>query len=480
MNLPGLGGLRNMNRALKLVFCSLVLVFGLTTAAHACGCMGSFLGSQPCSAYWQANVVFAGTVTEIGPMTPVKGSDGKSFTTQGRFTRFRIDDAFRGVSGPVVETFEHGTSCDFHFKQGERYFVYGSRDPKDGLIYVSACSSTKSIEYGAADLEFARAIARGDSLPNLIGIVQRETRESAASYRAKKPVEGVEVVVQGNERSHTTKTSADGRFRFYGLAPGKYRVTARTPGELRHLYSKESVEVTINEGRCNGAAFTVTSLSTVTGTVVDQSGKPAKMRVSLVPLNEKGEEVEPAEGSIDSYPNVDGVYKFDWVAPGTYRVAINPKSQPGSGDPPYPRAYLPGVIDPSQATTITITEGQAYEAAEFRLPAPLAESSVEGLVLLPDGSPVANSLILLEFTERPWSESFSTDSHGRFKLKVFSGYKYLVSAELRKEIDGKWTATHSGPVEVVGGDATQPIKLVIDQTGFYRPAYVRQKREVRK
>jgi hypothetical protein len=32
----------------------------------------------------------------------------------------------------------------------------------------------------------------------------------------------------------------------------------------------------------------------------------------------------------------------------------------------------------------------------------------------------------------------------------------------------------------IAGDSTQPIKLVIDQTGFYQPAYVRQKREVRK
>lgn len=457
-----------MNLALKLVLCSLVLAFGLAIEARACGCIGDFLRSQPCTAYLQANVVFAGTVTEVGPMTPFKGSDGKVFTSQGRITRFKVDDAFRGVSGSMVETAERGTSCDFHFQQGERYFVYGSRDPKDGLTYVSACSATKSMQYGAADLEYARAVARGDSLPNLIGVVNRESRQGASSYRSRKPLEGVEVVVKGLERSWTTKTSDDGRFRFYGLTPGKYRVMAKTPGEFRHLYGDESVDVTVTEGRCNGTAFTVTSLSTVTGKVVDQSGKPAKMRVSLVALNEKGEEMESAEGSVDAYPNLEGIYKFDWIAPGAYRVAINPKSQPGSYDPPYPRAYLPGVIDPSQATTITITEGQGYEAAEFRLPAPLAESNVEGLVVLPDGSPVPNALILLEFTERRWSESFSTDSQGRFKLKVFSGYKYLVSAELRKEIAGQWTATHSESVAVSAGDATPLLKLVINRTGFYR------------
>ncbi|MGI9067871.1 MAG: carboxypeptidase regulatory-like domain-containing protein [Pyrinomonadaceae bacterium] len=469
-----------MNRALKFILCSLVLLLGLTTEARACGCLVSFIQYQPCSAYWNANVVFAGTVTEVGPALPVKGSDGKSFSTNGRVTRFRVDDAFRGVSGDMVETVERGTSCDFSFKEGERYFVYGTRDPQDGLIYAHSCSSTKSMQYAAADLEFARAVARGDSLPSLVGVVNRETRQSAASYRAQKPIEGVEVVVEGNGSSLTTKTSPDGRFRFFGLAPGKYRVTARTPPELRNLYGPEFVNVALTEGRCNGAAFTVTSLSTVTGSVVDQSGKPAKIRVSLVSLNEKGEVVGPAEGTVDSYSNLDGVYKFDWVAPGTYRVAINPKSQPGSYDPPYARAYLPGVIDPSQATVITISEGQSYEAPEFRLPAPLAERGVEGMVFLPDGSPVPNALILLEFTERPWSETFSADNQGRFKLKVFAGYKYLVSAEHRKEVAGKWTATHSDPVEVVAGDVTEPLKLIINRAGFYRPVYARQKREVPK
>ncbi len=469
-----------MNRVLKVIFCSLVLSFGLTKEARACGCVMSFVKYQPCSAYRNANVVFAGTVTEVGPMLPVKGSDGELFSANGRVTRFKVDDGFRGVTGDVVETTERGTSCDFHFKTGERYFVYGTRDPLDGLIYAHSCSSTKSMQYAAADLEFARAVARGDSLPGLIGVVNRETRQSAASYRAQKPIEGVEVVAEGNGRSLTTKTSSDGRFQFYGLAPGKYRVRARTPPELRNLYGPEFVDVAVTEGRCNGAAFTVTSLSTVTGSVVDQSGKPAKIRVSLVSLNEKGEEVEPAEGTVDSYSNLDGVYKFDWVAPGTYRVSINPKSQPGSYDPPYARTYLPGVIDPSQATVITILEGQGYEAPDFRLPAPLVERSVEGMVFRPDGSPVPHALILLEFTERPWSETFSTDNQGRFKLKVFAGYKYLVSAEHRKEVAGKWTATHSDPVEVVADEVTEPLKLIINRAGFYRTVFARQKREVPK
>ncbi len=469
-----------MNRALKLFLGTLVLLVGSTGDARACVCGMSFLQWQPCSAYWNADVVFAGTVTEVGPMIPVKGSDGKSFSANGRFTRFRVDDAFRGVTGVVVETYEHGTSCDYHFKQGEQYFVYGNRDPKDGRIYVGSCTATKSLAHSAADLDFARGAARGDSMPSLIGAINREIRQDAASYRSQKPMESVEVAVEGNGRSLTAKTDAEGRFRFYGLAAGKYRVTARTSRELRSLYGPESVEVTIRDGRCSGASFTITSLSPVTGTVLDHTGKPAQVRLNLVLLDEAGEETQMAEGSVESYSTPDGVYKFDWVAPGRYRLAVNAKSQPGSSDPPYPRAYLPGVIDPSQAIIIEITERQGYEAPEFRLPPPLAEATVEGIVFLPDGSPAIGALISLEFTEREWFETFSTDSQGRFNLKVFAGYKYLISAELRKEVAGKWIATHSAPIEVVAGDTTEQLKLTVNRTGFYRPAFVRQKREVPK
>jgi hypothetical protein len=469
-----------MSRALKLVFGILVLSVGMAADVRACSCVMSFIHMQPCSAYWNADVVFAGTVTEVGPMLPIKGSDGKIFSTNGRVTRFRVDDAFRGVTGPVIETYEHGTSCDYHFNQGEKYFVYGSRDPKDGRIYVGSCSATKSIERAAPDFEFARALARGDSLPDIIGVVNREIREGATSYRGRKPMEDIEVAVQGNGKSVTAKTDADGRFRFYGLPPGKYQVTAKTPGELRNLYGPRSEAVTVRDGRCSGTSFTVSSLSTVKGTVVDHTGKPATVRLSLVPLNEAGEEVAPAEGSVDSYANAEGMFEFDWIAPGRYRLAVNARSQPGSYDPPYPRVYLPGVTGPSEATIVTVTEGQGYEAREFRLPPPLTEKSIEGIVFLPDGSPVAGALIMLEFTERRWFESFSTDSQGRFKIKVFAGYKYLVSAELRKEVDGKWTATHSDPLEVVVGDVNTQLKLVINRRGFYRRAFEKQKPEVPK
>ena len=447
----------------------------LAGEARACSCISNYVQWQPCGAYWRSNVVFAGTVVEVGPATPVEGSGGKVFTSAGRATRFRVVEAFRGLAGDTVETFEEGTSCDYHFKPGGRYFVYGSRHPRDGKVRVHSCSATKDIERAAADLAFARGVARAEPTPSLVGYVTRETREGAASYRSRRPLDGVEVSVEGGGRLFKATTNGEGTFHLYGLPRGRYTVRAKTPRELRHLYGLESAEVQVIDGRCSCAEFVVTSLSTVSGNVVDHRGEALKTRVELVPLDEEGREIKPAEGSVEVYTDERGRYKFDWVAVGRYRVAINAKSQPGSYDPPYPRTYLPGVQDPARAAIISVADGVSYEAGEFRLPPPLAEAYVEGVVLLPDGSPAAGALLTLEFTEREWIETFSADAEGRFRLKIFAGYRYLIAGEVRKEVDGRWAGTHSEPAEVVAGDAAEPIKLVINRPGFYRPRYLKNR-----
>ena len=122
---------------------------------------------------------------------------------------------------------------------------------------------------------------------------------------------------------------------------------------------------------------------------------------------------------------------------------------------------MPRGEDPARATIISVADGVSYEAGEFRLPPPLAEAYVEGVVLLPDGSPAAGALLTLEFTERQWSETFSADAEGRFRLKTFAGYRYLIAGEVRKEVNGRWTGTHSEPTEVVAGEVGEPIKLLI-------------------
>lgn len=451
----------------------LVAVVCLWAEARACGCIVAYNDYQPCGAYWKASVVFVGVAAEKGEMTPVEGGTVKVYTSAGRVTRFAVDEAFRGVTGKTVETVEMGTSCDYHFNVGQRYFVYGWLDPQSGKVIVHSCSATKPLDSAAADLEYARTVVRGERTPGIVGSVMRETRKDAASYRSNVPLEAVKITAESAGRTFETRTDAKGAFSFFNLPAGRYRVRAHLPSDLRLLYGQDTFEADVTDGRCRGESFTVTSLSTISGNVVDAEGRAVKTKVNLLALDENNKEIPAAEGSVEAYTDEAGRYTFDWVAPGRYMVAVNPHSQPGRFDPPYPRAFYPGVRQQAEASVIEVADGERYEADTFRLPAPLKEHTITGVVLMPDGSPAVGATAILEYTDREWMEIEGTDAEGRFTLKVYDGFKYLIAGELRQ--DGQ--ARHSEAVEITSSAIAKPLKLVITKPGYYTLRYTLRKRE---
>jgi hypothetical protein len=446
----------------------LLIVFAATASqAGACVCASSFVQYQPCTAYWSSEIVFVGTATEVGNVIIGAELSQATLPPDRRFTRLKVDEPFRGTSDETVEIFDHNTSCDYHFEKGKRYFVYAYRDPKDQKIYVSSCSPTRPADSAGPDLAFARGVIRNEPTPAIVGLVTRETRAQVQDYRRNEYLEGVRVVAIGPaKKTAEAFTDADGIFRFFGLPAGSYSVQALTPPSLRRLYDDEVLEVQVKDGRCSGGQFTVTSLSSIGGTVVDSAGAPMQTSLNLVPIDAAGNDLAPAEGTIEAWSNKQGKYVFDWLAPGRYLVAINSKEQPGSYDPPFPRSYLPGVLDRQQAAIFQITEGQQIAAPEFRLPPPLTPRTIEGVARWPDGSPAPNALVWIEFTARNWTETYSANAEGRFSLKLFDGFKYLIAAEVRRPVNGAYQATHSRSVEISVGPANPELLLVVTEPGF--------------
>lgn len=408
-------------------------------------------------------------------MIPVEGSGGRAFTTNGRFTRFKIENGFRGAEGETIDTFEHGTSCDYHFKPGERYFVYAGRNAKDGRLYVSSCSATRTIDQASNDVAYAEGVKRNEPTPSIIGSVTRETRRKANEYRQFVAVEGVRVLADGPNKRTEAYTDSKGVFRFFGLEPGEYNIRALTSSDLRVTYGSNTFTVRVLDGRCSGGQFALTSLPTISGRVLNADGLPEKIRLSLVPLDDAGNEIPPAEGPIETYSSDKGEYTFNGLAPGRYLVAVNWRNQPGTYDPPYPRAYLPGVSQRGQATVIDVSDGAQVNAGDFTLPSQLVRRIIEGVVLQANGAPAANALITVEFTDREWSETASADGEGRFKVTLFDGFRYLIAGEVRREVQGRWTGTHSLPKEVVVGPTNEPVMLTISRPGFYVPHFKRKR-----
>ena len=135
----------------------LVMVGGpYAGTARACSCAGS---SNVVAAYRDA--VFAGEMVRGG----IEDPDPEDGTMIGGI-RFRVLDAWKGVSGESVVLYGQGTayygelqegemvvssSCAYVFERGERYLVYASRY-EDGL-QTGACDRTAPLAEAGKDLD---------------------------------------------------------------------------------------------------------------------------------------------------------------------------------------------------------------------------------------------------------------------------------------------------------------------------------------
>ena len=450
--------LRPLSTILTVVAATMLLISPMRI--QACTCLLTFLGLPPCGAYWDASAVFTGRVTDIS-VIPLDLGDGLVGYKQ-KLVRFSIEESFRGTRGRSVEilTGMGGGDCGYDFKQGERYFVYAYSNPNNSKLHVGICGRTQPLSEASSDLDYARAVKSGKTGSIIHGIVLRYTRDAYVDYGQHNGIKGINIFVEGNGRRFNLITDDEGRFQMYGLPAGTYKVRAELP---LNLPKASEQQVVIPEGRCAGAEFLTTSLSTIRGKLLDSEGRPAAtIDIKLIPADTEGKEELWRGREISSYTDEEGYYEFGGIPAGRYVIVINYEGAPGQFDPPFPRTYYPGTSELTKAGTFTISEGEEIEASEFRLPPRLVERTIEGIVVLPDGKPAAGAWVGIELTERRWlGQGTSADDQGRFALKCFEGYRYLVQADH----DSVGKRMHAVPVEILVTSENQPVKLVITKPG---------------
>ena len=450
------------SKASALLF--LCLLFSLLASkADGCVCGGTWEGTHPCLLYRQADAVFSGMVVNIGEMTPLNATHNGQpiYTMRDVIVQFSIEEGFRGVNGQAVDLYLTGTSCDFSFQIGDRYFVYAYRDPSTKKLHAGSCGGTKAFEYAARDLEYARAAARGERDPDTFGRVVQQIRSDVSDYVRTVGIPGVKVILESRNYSLAVFTDADGQFEASGLPAGRYKARAELPYNLRVIYRTER-EIEVGNGQCTGVAFVATLLGRITGRLIDSQGKPvAETPVNLVPIDDNRKAIV-SDIQYQAFTKNDGRYVFDLLSRGRYLVAINPNGQPKSTEAPYRKTYYPNTTDPTQATVISLREGQEVILEDFQLPKRLVETNIEGTVLWADGRPARGAMVHLEFTDQRWREEFKqVDELGHFSLKCYEGFRYFVHAEARQP----QLTMHASPVEILVLKETKPVTLVIDQQG---------------
>ena len=445
---------------MKLLFAATLCLFAFAAQAVACSCAGT---RKPCQAYWDASTVFVGTVT-FSSTTEVK-EFGNVFDR--RVVRFHVDRPLRNVEGTDVEVMTGlgGGDCGYGFRLGGQYLVYAYAN-EDKTLSTSICTRTRPLSEATADLEFFRGLSKAAAGATISG----EVRLERANYQypdKMPPVKDVKILLAGPNKQFETKTNAEGKYSMSGLPPGTYKVRIDLPEGLS-IYNPE-VEVEVHDRGCGEAFFHVEPDTQITGKVLDAQGmSAADVLMELVPTSREFH-ADPNSANpnfVRAYPSFvrtdkEGRYVMKLLKPGRYLLGVRIAGSAGSTWVPYPQTYYPGVKDRSQATVITVTEGQRIQLDELVLPPRFIDRTLNGTVIDPDGTPVAGAVVWLK--ERQYDDSDMpyqkvTDSEGRFSFGVYEGVKYSLTANV--DVDGVRVKL-SDPLEIVITANTEPIKLVL-------------------
>ncbi|HET8669792.1 MAG TPA: hypothetical protein VFM05_03935 [Candidatus Saccharimonadales bacterium] len=433
---------------MKLFLACALLLCAFATQAVACSCAGT---RPPCEAYWDADAVFVGTVA-FSTTTKIKEA---GFESTKRLIRFHVDRSLRNVEAAEVEVLTGlgDADCGYGFRLGGQYLVY-AYSYGEKILSTSICTRTRPLSKATDDLEYIRGLSTAPPGGTVLGEVR--LRRASHTYENKLPsIQGIRILLEGPNKKLEAETNSEGKYSISGLPPGTYKVRIDLPDGLS-TYNPET-EVKVYDRGCGQAFFHVEPDTRLTGRVLDAQGmSAADVLMELVPVSRE-------DDAFPSYVRTDkeGRYEMKLLRPGRYHLGVRIAGSAGSTYVPYPQTYYPGVKDQSQATVISISEGQRVELDELILPARFIERTLNGIVVDLDGTPVAGAVVWLK--ERQYKDADmpyrrQTDSEGRFSYPVYEGIKYSLNAYV--EFAGR-PEKRSSPVEVVIASNPEPIKLVL-------------------
>lgn len=153
---------------------------------------------------------------------------------------------------------------------------------------------------------------------------------------------------------------------------------------------------------------------------------------------------------------------------GRYLLGVNMIRNP-DGKSPFRRTFFPGVANLSEARVITLGKGEKLKGHELRMPPRLRVREIHGVVMWPDGRPVAKAhLDLKDTSQRSGGRSLASaqsDDRGRFTLKTLEGQEAWLHFGVLVPVPRGLDVMEGTPVRVFTNSKQRSLRLVISRKG---------------
>lgn len=212
----------------------LALLVGAAPAeapAARCTCMSP---KRPtCEVWWQTAAIFVGRVIDIDRVTEDLEDGGEK---ESKIVTLRIQERLRGLERErevEVRTGAGGGDCGFDFQRNEVYLVYANESARTGRLETGICSRTAPAEEAAADLDYLRSRDDVEPLISLYGMVYRERQSVPFGEDLEGPLDpggplpDVEVVLEGDDTTWTTRSDDAGWYELERIPAGRYTIRLR-------------------------------------------------------------------------------------------------------------------------------------------------------------------------------------------------------------------------------------------------------------
>jgi len=196
----------------------------------------------------------------------------------------------------------------------------------------------------------------------------------------------------GAQPQATVLTDSDGRFTFRNVAVGTYTIRAQRPGYFGPMAPQGSYagsiqkQIKVEADKTARVDLAMVQGGVLRGLLRDPDGQPAA-NYAIVTARPGYTSVGRAIWSFNGAMNSDDRGEFRWtnLPPGEYYVGSGPRA-PGpiaNIQDSWARVFYPGVIDPNQARSVTVTEGGETTVNLDAIVKPWGAFKISGVALNP-------------------------------------------------------------------------------------------------